>query len=357
MSGTSLDGIDAALVETDGHDYVKPAGFITRSYSPTLRAALRACFGRETLDQAGHEAEQLMTLEHASVIEELLAAYSGLKPDFIGFHGQTILHDVGRRITVQIGDAALLAQKTGIDVVYDFRSADVRAGGQGAPLVPLYHQALIRNLGLSLPVALLNIGGVANITWIGRDQNAPIAFDTGTGNALMDDYVKAHLNMDFDRGGALAAAGYPDEGILKRWSEHPYFNQKPPKSLDRNEWDVADLGPLAVDLKTLSHEDALATLLGFTVLGVKRAFYHLPEMPKTLYLCGGGCHNKTLVKAVEQHLQCNIAMLDDLGWNGDATEAECFAYLAVRSALGLPISIPTTTGVPSPLTGGKLQKP
>lgn len=356
MSGTSLDGVDAALIETDGIDYVRPLGFVTQPYNADLKAALRACFGKNTLDEAGKAAERAMTLAHVAAIMDLLAENPNAKPEIVGFHGQTILHEPEKAVTIQIGDAALLAKETGIDVVYDFRSLDVAAGGQGAPLVPLYHKALIAGAGQALPVALLNIGGVGNITWIGRGVHDLIAFDTGTGNALMDDYVKTHLGLDFDRDGALAAKGQPDAEILKRWGAHSYFSQKPPKSLDRNEWDVAAMGPLAADLQGLRHEDALATLLHFTVLGVKRALDHVPELPTQLYLCGGGRHNKALVQALSAELPCAIRQLDDLGWNGDATEGECFAYMAVRSLLGLPISLPSTTGAPSPLTGGQWQR-
>jgi anhydro-N-acetylmuramic acid kinase len=381
MSGTSLDGVDAALLETDGLDYVRVLGFVTKPYPLELRARLRACFGRESLDAAGKLAERDMTLFHAQCVQDLLEVKPALdsviqsranadQPLIIGFHGQTILHDVERKITVQIGDAALLAAETGLDVVYDFRSRDVAAGGQGAPLVPLYHRALVRAAGqgadgssgfLNSSIALLNIGGVANITWIGADHlqesaSAPnlIAFDTGTGNALMDDFARRHFGVDYDHGGGIAARGQPDEKILSRWMAHPYFMRKPPKSLDRNEWDIAALGPLADDLNALSPEDAMASLLAFSVRGVVQAFEHLPAIPERIYLCGGGRHNTVLAEALARALPCPVGTLDDLGWNGDATEAECFAYLAVRSLKGLPISLPETTGVPVPLTGGIL---
>ncbi|MFN3701013.1 MAG: anhydro-N-acetylmuramic acid kinase [Alphaproteobacteria bacterium] len=380
MSGTSLDGVDAALLETDGLDYVRVLGFVTKPYPSELRARLRACFGRESLDAAGKLAERDMTLFHAQCVQDLLAANPDLasaqslanadQPLIIGFHGQTILHDIEHKITVQIGDAALLAAETGLDVVYDFRSRDVAAGGQGAPLVPLYHRALIRAAGQGAagssgspnsPIALLNIGGVGNITWIGADDlqesaSAPnlIAFDTGTGNALMDDFARRHFGVDYDHGGVIAARGQPDEEILSRWMGHPYFTRKPPKSLDRNEWDIAALGPLADDLNALSPEDAMASLLAFSVRGVVRAFEYLPAIPEHIYLCGGGRHNTALAEALARALPCPVGTLDDLGWNGDATEAECFAYLAVRSLKGLPISLPETTGVAAPLTGGVL---
>lgn len=353
MSGTSLDGVDVALIRTDGKGSVSPIGFLSEAYPSALRAALRACFGKSELDEAGREAEREMTLFHARLVKRLMASYPKETPDIIGFHGQTILHDIPNKCTIQIGDAYLLAKETGVDVVYDFRSDDVEAGGQGAPLAPIYHAARIRNANKKRPVALLNIGGVANITWIGMDPDHIIAFDTGTGNALMDDYVKAHMGMDYDPGGAFAANGHADDMILFKWMAHRYFATRPPKSLDRNEWDVAALGPLATGLVGLSPEDALATLLEFTVQGVVRALDFVPVFPHVLYVCGGGRHNRTLMKRLGEAMPFPVQGVDALGWNGDATEAECFGYLAVRNLLGLPISLPETTGVPYPLSGGR----
>lgn len=350
MSGTSLDGVDAALVETDGMNIIRPIGFLSESYTSDLRDALRACFGKETLDEAGRAAEREMTLKHAGIVKRMMALYPKHAPEIIGFHGQTVLHDVGRKLTVQIGDAALLARETGVDVVHDFRAADVAAGGQGAPMAPVYHASRIKDAKLKLPVALLNVGGVANITFCAK--NDLIAFDTGAGNALMDDYVKANLGMDYDPDGAFAANGAADELMVFRWLAHEYFSKKPPKSLDRNEWDIAAMGPLAMGLVGLSPEDALATLMEFTAQGVLRSFDYLPRAPETLYVCGGGRHNKALMARLDAILPCLVRNVDVLGWNGDATEGECFAYLAVRSLKGLPLSFPGTTGVQEPLTGG-----
>ncbi|MAE50904.1 MAG: anhydro-N-acetylmuramic acid kinase [Micavibrio sp.] len=354
MSGTSLDGVDAALLRTDGMHKVEPIGFLHEPYALDLRQTLRACFGQERLDDAGKQAERAMTLAHADLVKRLMALYPEYKPDVIGFHGQTILHDTGRKITVQIGDADLLAQETQTDVVHDFRQRDVSAGGQGAPLAPLYHAARVRDAKMPRPAALLNIGGVANITWIGHDEEHIIAFDTGTGNAMMDDYAKRHLALDYDPDGALAAVGSVDELAVMQWMSDGYFAAPPPKSLDRNEWDVAVMGPLAKGLVGLSVEDALATLLEFSVQGVVRAFDHIPAKPAAIYVCGGGRHNKTMMQRLKEELRCDVYDVDVLGWDGDATEAECFGYLAVRCRKQLPISLPGTTGVPEPLTGGRL---
>lgn len=340
MSGTSLDGIDCALIETDGERYVKPLGFVTEPYSEDLRTRLRSCFGKT---ECNADIIRDMTLAHADIVNR-----SGFQADVIGFHGQTTYHAPDDGITVQISDGALLARETGIDVVVDMRSNDVANGGQGAPLAPLYHQALVKAADLDLPVVILNIGGVGNVTYIDHDTILP--FDTGPGNALMDDCVQRLTGERFDKDGAIAASGTPDEALLESWMSHPYFNQQPPKSLDRDEWDIAAFGQLKN--KDLSHEDCMATLLHFTAQSILKARDHMPQSPKTWYACGGGRHNKALMKLLSR--QITIKDTDDLGWNGDAIEAECFAYLAVRSLLGLPLSLPTTTGVKQPVSGGVL---
>lgn len=348
MAGTSLDGeVDVALIETDGHDHVKALGFKPYRYDPALRDPIRAVFGRRERDAKVLAAEKIVTDIHIEAVKA-----SGFAADVIGFHGQTVFHEPAEGITLQIGDGQTLAEATGIDVVCDFRSADVKAGGQGAPLIPLYHQALARAKALEQPAVFLNIGGVANVTYIDRDTL--LAFDTGPGNALMDDYTRQKTGKPYDAGGALAASGSADEGIVARWMTHPYFTQKPPKSLDRNEWDVAAMGPLVEDLEGLSTEDALATLMEFTAQSIVKAAAHMPETPKRWYACGGGAHNATLMVRLARDI--SVAPCADIGINGDALEAEGFAYLAVRSLLGLPISLPETTGAPKPLTGGILHR-
>ncbi|MFA5593408.1 MAG: anhydro-N-acetylmuramic acid kinase [Micavibrio sp.] len=348
MSGTSLDGVDCAAIETDGCGYVKPLGFLTIPYTDEERAAIRACFGgRERHAPSIRDAERLLTLKHAQAVEQLR-----IKGDIVGFHGQTIYHAPKDGVTIQIGDGALLARETGMDVVDDFRSADVRAGGEGAPLAPLYHAARVRHGGFELPVTLLNIGGVANVTWIGEGENDIVAFDTGPGNALMDDWVKSRTGAAYDEDGKLAAAGKPVRALLEQWYAHEYFSRKPPKSLDRDQWDIAALGPLTKGMDVISTEDGAATLLRFTGDMIVRAQEHMPQTPKSWYACGGGRHNKALMKYLNEELNGAVKSVDDLGWDGDATEAECFAYLAVRSLLGLPLSLPGTTGLPEPVTGG-----
>ncbi|MGB4106545.1 MAG: anhydro-N-acetylmuramic acid kinase [Alphaproteobacteria bacterium] len=347
MSGTSLDGVDAALLETDGHDFVRPMGFFSLLYTEEEREVIRANFGRAERSAA---AEKIVTDRHIEAVRALLEQEKIAAGDVevIGFHGQTVYHNPAQRVTVQIGDAARLAREVGIQTVADFRSADVKAGGQGAPLLPLYHAARIKGDNIEPPVAVLNIGGVANVTWIGADKI--LAFDTGPGNALIDDWVKSHDCGDYDKDGMYASKGTINKNILEKLLANSYFEARPPKSLDRDAWDVSAL-------KGLSCEDGAATLAAFTVEAVKRALDFFPERPRQWLVTGGGRHNAFLLNYLGIVLAAPVNPVEKLGWNGDAVEAEGFAYLAVRSLLGEPLSLPETTGVPRPLTGGVLYKP
>ncbi|MFA6279689.1 MAG: anhydro-N-acetylmuramic acid kinase [Bdellovibrionales bacterium] len=350
MSGTSLDGIDVALIETDGRSHVRPLGFLFYPYEAAFREWLRACFGKRqgTADPMVREVEGELTTLHAKAVAAFLAQ-EGLKPadvNLIGFHGQTIWHNPAARETIQIGDGALLAKLTGIDVVNDFRTADVKAGGQGAPLVPLYHRALAA--ALPKPTAIINIGGVSNITWIGGESDDEIlAFDLGTGNALIDDWMLRHTGQSYDQGGAMAAQGCVDEAHVAAFLSHPFFAQKPPKSLDRDAF--AAFVPEGV-----SPADGAATLTMMTVAAIAKGVEASPQKPCEVYIAGGGRHNVTMMRWLAERTGVPVKSVDELGWNGDSLEAEAFAYLAVRSLLGLPLSVPNTTAVPAPMTGGVL---
>lgn len=355
MSGTSLDGVDAALIETDGGSFTRLLGFLSVPYEDGLRDQIRSCFGlTDRAAPAVLAAEKALTLAHAAVVKALLAQmdrHAG-DIDLIGFHGQTIYHAPKDGITIQIGDGALLARETGIAVVADMRAADVAAGGEGAPLAPLYHRALVQSAGLALPVVILNIGGVGNVTWIGEGEDDILAFDSGPGNALMDDWARMRTGARYDEDGKLAAAGHVMKEVLAGWLTHDYFSRTPPKSLDRDQWDIAALGQVTQGMDNISTEDGAATLLAFTgetIIGAQR---FMKQEPQAWYVCGGGRHNKALMQYLSARLKGAVQSVDVLGWNGDATEAECFAYLGVRSHLGLPLSLPTTTGVPAPQTGG-----
>lgn len=346
MSGTSLDGIDAAVVETDGEGHIRPRGAVTVPYEGAMRARLRAALGCETRDGAIDALERDLTLAHGRIVHALLGR-EGIpagKVGVVGFHGHTILHRPERRRTWQIGDGSLLARETGIDVVADFRSADVAAGGQGAPLAPAFHAALAASL--ERPVAMLNIGGVANITWIGP-EGGPIAFDTGPGNALIDDWMLRQTGAPVDEDGRLAASGRVDEGVLAHLLDNPYFEAPPPKSLDRGDFDPSTVARLGAG-------DGAATLTAFTAAAVEHAVRLLPAAPRRWIVCGGGRRNPVLMRMLAARLAAPVEPVEAIGWDGDFIEAQAFAYLAVRSLRGLPISWPGTTGAPSPLRGGRL---
>jgi anhydro-N-acetylmuramic acid kinase len=340
MSGTSLDGVDAAWIDTDGQTVQAFGPAVTRPYSDALRADLRTILATaQTLDPADPmllRVEASLTAAHAEAVAAL-----GRGAELIGFHGQTILHDPARRRTWQIGDAPALARATGLPVVFDFRSADVAAGGQGAPFAPAFHQALAA--ALPKPVAVLNIGGVANVTFVGASL---AACDTGPGCALLDDFVHARTGQAMDTGGALAASGTPDEAILSQLMADPYFPRPTPKSLDRLHFAHA----LAL-VEPLSTEDGAATLAAFTARAV--AACPLIQWTRQVLVTGGGRHNASIMAALARALPMPVAPVESVGWNGDALEAQCFAYLAVRVVRGLPLSFPGTTGVPAPQTGGK----
>jgi anhydro-N-acetylmuramic acid kinase len=353
MSGTSMDGIDAAILETDGEIVAAfgPTRFVP--YVDALRARLRDAmatgatsrFDGPLSPEIAH-LERDLTTAHGDAVEALLKAESLRAVDIavIGFHGQTVVHRQAQHSTLQIGSGPQLAQMCGIDVVNDFRTADVRAGGQGAPLVPVYHQALACGLA---PVAVLNIGGVANVTFVGRDGTL-IAFDTGPGNGPIDDWALHYSGKPVDKDGKLAKGGRVHENIIATQLAHPYFAKRAPKSLDRMDF-TADMA------RNLSVADGAATLTAFTARAVAKAQGQFPEAPCAWIVCGGGRHNPVLMAALRSALpDTKVNTAEDVGWRGDFIEAEAFAYLAVRSLRGLPFSFPKTTGVPRPMTGGAL---
>ena len=345
MSGTSMDGIDAAILRTDGESATAFGPWLTVPYEEALRTRLRGVLGG-----AGEVApiEREVTEAHAATVNKLLqnTAITCSDIDIIGFHGHTILHRPEDGRSWQIGDGALLARLTGVDVINDFRGADVAAGGQGAPLAPLYHATLSRDL--ARPLAVLNIGGIANLTWIGKD-GALRAFDTGPGNALLDDWTRRHTGRPMDAGGALAAAGHVDEAALAALLDHPYFQRPPPKSADRGDFSAAAAAHLSV-------ADGAATLTALTAKAVAAALAHLPEAPRRWLVSGGGRHNRALMAALRAALGTDVVAVEAVGWRGDALEAEIFAYLAARSLRGLPLSLPTTTGARHAVTGGTLHR-
>jgi anhydro-N-acetylmuramic acid kinase len=332
MSGTSLDGIDAAAITTNGVEVVEIGPALTLPYEPELRERLRKAVMSGSLGDDA-ELERDMTIAHSEAVLQLDETYN-IRPDLIGFHGQTIAHRPEEGFTWQIGDGKLLAQLTGIDVVNDFRSADVKAGGQGAPLVPAYHMALAVHIDGAL--AILNIGGVANVTWIGENEEM-LAFDVGPGNAMINDVAKAEFGCEYDDAGKLARQGEVDSRILKEYMRNPFFAKRPPKSLDRNAFDIGLVAGLEA-------HDKLATLTQFTVAGIVKATRLFPANVGSLYVTGGGRHNEFMMNLLRAELGSVVKPIEELGLNGDALEAQAFAYLAARVLYELPITFPSTTG-------------
>lgn len=349
MSGTSLNGLDAALILTDGVKVYERGGWTLEPMEPKMQAILKdAMHGKGDIARIEHD----FTLKNVDLVKKLLKSEGMKSGDIkvIGFHGQTIQHRPAQGITWQIGNGALLAQKTGIDVVCDFRRRDVAAGGEGAPLVPLYHASLAQSL--KLPVAVLNIGGMANVTWIGRSEHTGddimahdiLAFDTGPGNVLINEWVKEHTGELCDWEGKLAFKGKVHPKIVEAYLKSDYFRKDPPKSLDRHDFKLDKV-------KKLSLEDGAASLTALTAEAVALASPHFPFPVHRWLVAGGGRHNPAIMQALAAHLG-KVEPVESVGWEGDALEAQAFAFLAVRSLLRLPLGLPTTTGVSKAVTGG-----
>ncbi len=348
MSGTSLDGIDVAVMRTDGERSMRHLYAKTFEYDAETRDLIRQCIGlRDETDPRIARAEELLTRAHAEACREALL----LHPEtlIIGFHGQTIWHAPEEGRTRQLGDAPLLADLTQRTVIYNFRQDDMDNGGQGAPLLPLYHVA--RAHGLPKPLAVLNIGGVANVTWIGEGKDDLIAFDTGPGNALLNDWVEVQTGEFMDKGGEYAAKGKANQAWVKKQLNRPYLSQKPPKSLDRQDFDLSGA------VLDWSFEDGAATLTLLTAACVFAAIKHLPEAPRMWIITGGGRRNPTMMREIKKLVDTQTVTAEAVAWDGDALEAEGFAYLAVRSMHKLPLTLPQTTGCRTPTLGGTMVRP
>lgn len=355
MSGTSADGVDAAILKTDGKTIAEAGESLFMPYDDGLRADILALM-RGVGDAA--KVAKSITDVHIQAVNALIkkANVSRETISLIGFHGQTIRHAPAEGITVQIGEGQRMAAELGIPVVADFRTNDVRHGGQGAPLVPLYHAALAYNL--QKPLMVVNIGGVSNATWIGNGilpESSLIGFDIGPGNALIDDWVFAHTGKRCDEDGELAASGVADNEAVRAFLADPYFLADAPKSLDRLHF--ATKVQTLIDGKNLSLEDGAATLTHMTAAAIALSFGAVPANPLQVLICGGGRRNPTLMGLLKACVNAPVAAVEEVGWDGDMLEAQAFAYLAARSVLGLPLSLPTTTGVKEPVTGGVLFRP
>ncbi len=362
MSGTSLDGIDVALVRTDGEGTVERGPTMGVAYDPAFRKRLQAAL--ETAKAIGRRderpgdlaaVERELTLRHAEAVSTFLGenGLTAAAVDVIGFHGQTVLHRPDQALTVQLGDGALLAREAGIDVVYDMRANDMAEGGQGAPLIPVYHAALARNLpaDCAFPVVFVNIGGISNLTYVGAD-GAIVAFDSGPGNTLIDQWVEAQAGIPFDQGGMIASEGRVVASLAARYLDHPFFTAPVRRSLDRNDF----LPPAGGDA-TL--EDGARTLAHVTAAAILTSAGHLPQPPRTYVVCGGGRLNRIIMADLADLAGgqgARVMAAEEAGLDGDSMEAEAWAYLAVRALDGLPLTFPGTTGVKAAVTGGVVAK-
>ncbi len=357
MSGTSMDGIDVAMLETDGEGVVVRRQNLSVPYDPAFRDRLKqgledakAITKRDERPGSLAGLERDLTIRHVEAIRFFLSENNILPGDVdvVGFHGQTVLHRPDAALTVQIGDGALLSREIGIPVVYDMRANDMAHGGQGAPLVPVYHAALARNLdNPRWPVCFVNIGGISNLTCVGSD-GAIVAFDSGPGNTLIDQWVEAHAGIPFDQGGRIASEGRVLPALAERYLANPFFTDEKRRSLDRNDFRPPEGGDAELS-------DGARTLAFVTAAAIFRSAEHLDEMPKTFVICGGGRHNDTVMKdlmALAGRTGATLLTAEQAGFDGDAMEAEAWAYLAVRSLKGLPLTFPGTTGVEKPVTGG-----
>ena len=351
MSGTSLDGVDVAIIVSNGFKLINIGPAESFPYEPAFRSVLKECLGKTLTEPGVIEVSKTLTDIHVWAVQELLKK-NNLQAediDLIGFHGHTILHQPNQGLTVQIGDPDRLAKKLGVTVIGNFRSRDVAEGGEGAPLVPIFHHALCSEL--DKPIALLNIGGVANVSWIGEGGSAEepniIAFDTGPGNALIDDWVNCSIGVSMDKDGKLANAGKVHNEIVDHLLGNSFFKRSPPKSLDRDDFrDAIQI------ISQLSVEDGAATLSEFSASCVKKAQDDFPEAAECWLITGGGRHNKTLMSMLKKNLSGEVKPIEAVGFDGDTLEAQAFAFLAIRSIYGLPLTLPRTTGVSRPLAGG-----
>jgi len=351
MSGTSLDGVDVAVLRTDGRDIMGFGRSAYRDYSAPERAVIAAGFGQ----WSGAAVEAAAAVVEAAHLE-VLAGFADV--DLMGFHGQTLAHAPRVQGTLQVGNGALLAERLGVPVVWDFRSADVELGGEGAPLAPFFHHACARYIKADEPVVFLNLGGVGNITWVDpavaepQAQGALLAFDTGPANAPVNDLMQERLGLAYDRDGAVARGGTVETGALELFLAEPYFARMPPKSLDRN-----DFAEMVALVRELSDTDAAATLTAMCAAGVAEAMQHCPRPPSRVLVTGGGRRNPVLMQMLRVSLDCPVGTVEEVGLDGDMLEAQAFAYLAVRVARGMPTSCASTTGVRAAVGGGTVSMP
>ena len=355
MSGTSLDGIDVSIIKSDGEQHVEIIDDLYLKYDDQLKLKLKkiidSCSSKNQLTKISkqiNELEKELTLYHAKAYELIIEKNKNIKIDLIGFHGQTILHKPKNKYSIQIGDSKLLSKITNTTVISNFRENDILNGGQGAPLTPIYHQLILKKINSKLPSAVINIGGITNITYIEK-SNKIIGFDTGPGNYLIDELIRSKTKYEFDSGGLIAKSGRPDEEILSKFLNDPYYKKKFPKSLDIKDLNIQNLN-------TLNLEDGCATLAMLTVRSICIALDNFKNRPNLILVSGGGRKNQYIFDNISKKFQNSVKLIDDFNFNGDFIESQAFAYLAIRSYLKKIITFPSTTGVKEPCLGGLIYK-
>ena len=348
MTGTSMDGIDISFVKTNGVNLKRLNQNYFYEYDNKTKTFLSKLLENSVRNNLINKIklDNLITFEHYKALKDLHVTE---KADIIGFHGQTIYHNPSKMLSVQLGDPKLLSKLLKKNVIFNFRSNDIKMGGQGAPLAPIYHKYIIESANLDLPSCILNIGGVANLTY--WDGNSLIGFDTGPGNAFMDDLVRYTSNQYFDKDGYIASKGFPDTKIVKQFLSNSYFKLLPPKSLDRNTFVNMYKQVLKLDL---SIEDKMSTLNLLTTESIVLSIKQLPKKLKNIIVTGGGNKNFNLIRGLEEKLKVKFITENDININFDFIESELIAYLSARSIYSLPFTFPTTTGVSTPLSGGKV---
>jgi len=355
MSGTSMDGVDASIIKSDGEKFIEIIDDFYLKYDDQIKLKLKRiidlCSSKDQFFKISkdiQDIEKKITLYHVRACKLIIKKNKNIRLDLIGFHGQTILHKPKKGYSIQIGDSQLLSKLTNTSVISNFRENDISNGGQGAPLAPIYHKLILNKIKATLPSAIINIGGISNITYFEND-NKLVGFDTGPGNYLIDKWVQSQKNIQFDKDGLIAKSGKVSEKLLKKILSNRYYKKKPPKSLDVKDFNFKNFNKISL-------EDGAATLSMLTVKSIGNAINNFAKYPNKILLSGGGRKNKFITNNIKKILKCPVCLIDDYNFNGDFIESQTFAFLAIRSYLKKNITYPTTTGVKNPSSGGLLFK-
>ncbi len=350
MSGTSLDGINASFVSTNGYQLQRYNINHMTKYKKETYNLLQKTIKEKSFEKNLDELNYLVTIDHLGCLKKILKLIS-LNVDMIGFHGQTIFHSPKQK-SIQLGNPQLLADMTSIDVAFNFRNNDIINGGQGAPIAPIYHKLIVEQLMFDLPSCVVNIGGISNISFI--DKNTLIGFDTGTGNCLLDKYMQEKLDLPYDNKGLLGLEGISNQEFINFVLKDNFFKKKYPKSLDKLAFDK--YYEILIK-KNYSHKDNMSTLSYITAESIIKGIETLPKLPKKVLIIGGGMHNRAIIKLLKQKYPEKIITGNEVNVNGEMIEAELMGFLAARSLYNLPITFPLTTGVKKGISGGKIYHP